>query len=77
MSLISDASAVVQPLEVPSAPGSFGVASDGSRFKVFYPLTLLFFTLALLAKPMVVTLPFVLLLLDYWRSLFLVNPLSS
>ena len=27
---------------------------------------MLFFALGLLAKPMVVTLPFVLLLLDYW-----------
>lgn len=32
----------------------------------FYPLSLLFFATALLSKPMVVTLPFVLLLLDYW-----------
>jgi protein O-mannosyl-transferase len=32
----------------------------------FYGLALLFFTLGLMAKPMVVTLPFVLLLLDYW-----------
>jgi len=31
-----------------------------------YLLTLLLFTLGLLAKPMLVTLPFVLLLLDYW-----------
>jgi hypothetical protein len=31
-----------------------------------YLLLVLFFSLALLAKPMVVTLPFVLLLLDYW-----------
>ena len=31
-----------------------------------YMLVLLFFTLGLLAKPMLVTLPFVLLLLDYW-----------
>ena len=31
-----------------------------------YLLTLLFFALGLMAKPMLVTLPFVLLLLDYW-----------
>ncbi|MEJ2429930.1 MAG: tetratricopeptide repeat protein [Deltaproteobacteria bacterium] len=31
-----------------------------------YLLIILFFTLGLMAKPMVVTLPFVLLLLDYW-----------
>jgi protein O-mannosyl-transferase len=34
--------------------------------KAFYCLALFFFALALLSKPMVVTLPFVLLLLDYW-----------
>lgn len=33
---------------------------------VFYFLTLFFFTLGLLSKPMIVTLPFALLLLDYW-----------
>ena len=32
----------------------------------FYWLALLFFALGLMAKPMLVTLPFVLLLLDYW-----------
>jgi protein O-mannosyl-transferase len=34
--------------------------------KVFYGLTLLFFALGLMSKPMLVTLPFVLLLLDFW-----------
>jgi len=34
--------------------------------KVFYGLVLLFFALGLMCKPMLVTLPFVLLLLDYW-----------
>jgi len=34
--------------------------------RVSYFLTLLFFLLGLMAKPMLVTLPFVLLLLDYW-----------
>jgi tetratricopeptide (TPR) repeat protein len=33
---------------------------------LFYGLSLLFFTLGLMSKPMLVTLPFVLLLLDYW-----------
>jgi protein O-mannosyl-transferase len=39
---------------------------QSSKFKVFYGLGLLCFALGLMAKPMVVTLPFVLLLLDYW-----------
>jgi protein O-mannosyl-transferase len=39
---------------------------QGSKFKVFYGLSLLCFVLGLLAKPMLVTLPFALLLLDYW-----------
>ena len=33
---------------------------------LFYLLSLLFFALGLMSKPMLVTLPFVLLLLDYW-----------
>ena len=33
---------------------------------LFYALTLIFFALGLMAKPMLVTLPFVMLLLDYW-----------
>jgi tetratricopeptide (TPR) repeat protein len=37
-----------------------------SKFKVHYALALLFFVLGLMCKPMLVTLPFVLLLLDYW-----------
>jgi tetratricopeptide (TPR) repeat protein len=36
------------------------------RSKVYYGLALLMLLLGLLSKPMVVTLPFVLLLLDYW-----------
>ncbi|HUA66369.1 MAG TPA: tetratricopeptide repeat protein [Alphaproteobacteria bacterium] len=34
--------------------------------RVFYVLALLFFALGLMAKPMLVTWPFVMLLLDYW-----------
>jgi tetratricopeptide (TPR) repeat protein len=36
------------------------------KSKVFYGLALLSFALGLMSKPMLVTLPFVLLLLDYW-----------
>jgi tetratricopeptide (TPR) repeat protein len=39
---------------------------QSSSFKVFRGLCMLVFVLALMAKPMVVTLPFVLLLLDFW-----------
>ena len=39
---------------------------QGPRSKVFYGLALLWFALGLMSKPMLVTLPFVLLLLDYW-----------
>lgn len=40
--------------------------TKGRKSKVFYLLTLGCFALGLMAKPMLVTLPFVLLLLDYW-----------
>jgi tetratricopeptide (TPR) repeat protein len=36
------------------------------KSKVYYGLMLLFFVLGLMCKPMLVTMPFVLLLLDYW-----------
>ena len=39
-------------------------SEDGSTFD--YALALIFFALSLMAKPMLVTLPFVMLLLDYW-----------
>jgi protein O-mannosyl-transferase len=39
---------------------------QGSKFKVFYGLSLFLFACGLMSKAMVVTLPFVLLLLDYW-----------
>jgi tetratricopeptide (TPR) repeat protein len=35
-------------------------------FSLYYSLSLLFFALGLLSKPMLVTLPFAMLLLDYW-----------
>ena len=39
---------------------------QSSKFKVFYALSIVFFILGLMSKPMMVTLPFVLLLLDEW-----------
>ena len=48
----------------PPSPSSGATRSPKS--KVFYAATLLAFALALMAKPMAVTLPFVLLLLDFW-----------
>jgi tetratricopeptide (TPR) repeat protein len=39
---------------------------QNSKFKVAYGLALLCFALGLMSKPMLVTVPFVLLLLDYW-----------
>jgi tetratricopeptide (TPR) repeat protein len=41
-------------------------AAGPGPFSFYYVLSLLFFTLGLMSKPMLVTLPFVLLLLDYW-----------
>ena len=47
--------------------GMWKQQKEGSRKqKYWYALTLVFFALGLLAKSMVATLPFVLLLLDYW-----------
>ena len=40
--------------------------SKVQKFKVYYGLALFMYLLGLLSKPMAVTLPFVLLLLDYW-----------
>lgn len=40
--------------------------SSSSGVKKFYALAVVLFLLGLMAKPMLVTLPFVLLLLDYW-----------
>jgi tetratricopeptide (TPR) repeat protein len=39
---------------------------DKPRSKIYYSLSLFFFALGLLSKPMVVTLPLVLLLIDFW-----------
>jgi tetratricopeptide (TPR) repeat protein len=39
---------------------------QSAKRKIFYGLSIVLFALALMAKPMLVTLPFVLLLLDFW-----------
>ena len=43
-----------------------GAKFQSPKSKVFYAVALLMFALGLMAKPMLVTLPFVMLLLDYW-----------
>ncbi len=45
---------------------TFHVSRFTDHASICYLLSLFFFTLGLLSKPMLVTLPFVLLLLDYW-----------
>ncbi len=56
--------------EVMDQGAGAGTAAHLSRITLnapcFYAAALLFFTLGLMSKPMLVTLPFVLLLLDYW-----------
>ncbi len=49
-----------------SSAGSSGLALDPRRSTLDYWLVLVFFVLGLMCKPMLVTLPLVLLLLDYW-----------
>ncbi len=47
-------------------PPAFAGATSGRPTSGSYWLVLLFFALGLMSKPMLVTLPFMLLLLDYW-----------
>jgi Flp pilus assembly protein TadD len=49
-----------------SGAESSGLALDPQPWTLDYGLALLFFALGLMSKPMLVTWPFVLLLLDYW-----------
>ncbi len=46
--------------------GSYALYVQRNRAKGLYGLVVLFFVLGLLSKPMLVTLPLVLLVLDYW-----------
>jgi protein O-mannosyl-transferase len=43
-----------------------GQKAQSSKARIFYSVSLVFFALGLMSKAMIVTLPFVLLLLDYW-----------
>jgi tetratricopeptide (TPR) repeat protein len=56
--------------EIQNARGTVRTTDHGPRFTLhasrFYGLSLAFFALGLMSKPMLVTVPFVLLLLDYW-----------
>jgi tetratricopeptide (TPR) repeat protein len=49
-----------------SSAGDDGLALDPRRWTLDYFLALFFFALGLMSKPMLVTVPFVLLLLDFW-----------
>ncbi len=55
---------------VPSPNSASGIQHQASGIhlssSIFYLLSVVFFALGLMSKPMLVTLPFVLLLLDYW-----------
>jgi tetratricopeptide (TPR) repeat protein len=85
LSVISDQSSVESGQAVgdgkQNAESSF--TYHGSRItdhaSFFYLLSLLFFALGLMSKPMLVTWPFVMLLLDYWplRRLSLATPQHS
>jgi tetratricopeptide (TPR) repeat protein len=50
----------------PHPPSPSSDATGIPKSRIFYGLALLAFALGLMAKPMLVTLPFVMLLLDYW-----------
>jgi tetratricopeptide (TPR) repeat protein len=53
------------------------VAVPATAKRVNYILALIFFALGLMSKPMLVTLPFILLLLDYWPLNRIHNPQSK
>ncbi|HVM49258.1 MAG TPA: tetratricopeptide repeat protein [Candidatus Acidoferrum sp.] len=58
---------VPSPRSKASTPPASGTVSAASCLGLpFYLLSLLFFSLGLLSKPMLVTFPFLMLLLDYW-----------
>src|SRR5437667_7282012 len=54
------------PRPSPLRKGRGGIAGITNHARRYYALTLLLFVLGLMSKPMLVTLPFILILLDYW-----------
>lgn len=56
----------VFPLAANQEAAASSTSSAGSRRRGFFRLALVFFVLGLLAKPMLVTVPLILLLLDFW-----------
>ena len=59
---------------LPAAGNPAGAAGEGKGSVKCYALTLVFFALSLMSKPMLVTLPCVLLLLDYWPFRRILDP---
>lgn len=55
-----------RPLPGSTQSGAKPAALPGNRSRLWYLATIISFALGLMSKPMVVTLPFVLLLLDFW-----------
>jgi protein O-mannosyl-transferase len=69
-SVVGSPSTLRSAVHPPQGSGGRATEDGGSLSHlpspIFYLLALLFFALGLMSKPMLVTLPFVLLLLDYW-----------
>jgi protein O-mannosyl-transferase len=58
--------AEISKTQIPKAPGNPKPEARSPKAGIWYCAALGLFALGLMSKPMVVTLPFVLLLLDYW-----------
>ncbi len=68
------------PIESTASSHQHLASKIRNQAPLYYALTLLFFALGLLAKPMLVTFPFLLLVLDYWplrRLQFADHPTQS
>jgi tetratricopeptide (TPR) repeat protein len=56
----------IRYVRLKSAVSGDGVADPSTKRRTFYAVSVIAMALGIMAKPMVVTLPFTLLLLDYW-----------